>query len=636
MRSIKKLLILLFCFVTIFCVVGCDKKPGEKDNEKSKVEINDPVTEDPADKHPDLMVTVPSYEALDTKLVKDGKTDYAIIVSNNASSTTYTAANELNTFMQLATGASFPIIKDDEAEWSTTEKYISIGDNQISRKAGIALPASNDNGFIVRTFGNSIFLMGKRDIGNVFAVYELLARTLNYTFYAADEIVYAKTTELACPNFDIFRQPDFEYMSSPMGYVSALVSTRYKFSSASFMYPHGGAQWHNSFDYIPYETYGENHPGWFATDLKNICYTARGNEEEYNLLIETVVEKMKSVITLFPDGNTLTFTHEDVGTWCTCSACSALRQKYGTNSASVIMFMNDVVSKVEAWREDTYPERDNIRYIFFAYTATIEAPVKVENGKIVPIDDKVKPIDKIGVMYAPISSDFIHGKSEPQNSSQLQQMKEWHALVGENIYYWFYQTYFYNYFLFYNNFDSMQDNYRTALECGGVWMYDQSQWNNAISSGFQILKAYLESNLLWDVDADVSQLTDEFFKYYFKAAADDMRELFDSIRLNYLWMSETLGVSGWIGTRINTTEYFKLNTLLEWQNIIEKAYSSIEYLKESDNELYQKLYDRICLESLKVRYLIIDLYGQQVYLESELLDKKLNLKTIVFASTLLV
>ena len=105
-----------------------------------------------------------------------------------------------------------------------------------------------------------------------------------------------------------------------------------------------------------------------------------------------------------------------------------------------------------------------------------------------------------------------------------------------------------------------------------------------------------------------------------------MYELFTGMRLNNLWMSESLGVSGWIGTRINTSEYFKLNTLLEWEALIEQAYEDIEPLKTSDPDAYQKVYDRINLESLSVRYLLIDLYGTQIYTTQELYDLKQQFK----------
>ena len=623
----KKIIALAVSAVCLFGFASCTKS-GKDDGETKK-----PTIEIGSDTKPDTpewnepSISIPNYEHTDTYLYKNGHTDYQIVIAEDASASTYTAADELNYFIGLSAGITFPIATDNTVAWSSDAKYISIGDNSLVQNAQINLNGLCNHGFAVKTVNNSLFLEGVTSTGDMFAVYELLSRILNYDYYCNDEIVIAKTDTLYLPQFNFTDEPDIAYRAGQIGYQNGQNANRYRTLGGHFISPDGVATWHNSLGYIPYAVYGTEHPDWFATDLQGLCLTARNRSGvEYRKLVENVAEKMETTIEKNPDGNTIAFTHMDVGTWCTCKACTALKEKYGTDSASMIMFMNDVVDIVETWREQTYPKRDNIRYVFFAYTATVQAPVKEENGKIVAIDKAVQPRDKVGVMYAPISSDFMHGKSEEQNSSYLRQMEEWHAIVGDNIYYWFYQTYFYNYFLFYNNFESMQDNYRTAVENGAVWMHDQSQYNNAASTGFQMLKVYLSSKLMWNVDADVEKLTAGFFDHYFKAASETMYDLFTSIRLNYLWMSESLGVSGWIGTRVNTSDYFKLNTLLEWEKLINKAYSDIQFLQISDYAVYKKVYSRIKLESLFVRYLLIDLYGTQIYSTQELYNQKLQFK----------
>lgn len=609
----------------LFGATACSGgNPGS--NENPKIEIGNKPTQDES-AWKETPVSVPDYKHTDAVLYQDGHTDYAIVIAEDASTKTYTAASELNYFIELSSGIAFPIVTDSSVTWSASANFISIGENALSVNACITVSGLCDHGFAVKTVGNTLFLQGATSTGDIFAVYDILTKILGYDYYCADEIAIAKTDRLLLPEFDYTDEPDIEYRASQIGYQNGQISTRYRTVSAKFMSPEGVSNWHNSLGYIPYSTYGAEHPDWFATDLKGLCLTARDRSGgEYRELVATVAEKMESAIENNPDGDTIAFTHMDVGTWCTCEACTALKDKYGTDSASMILFMNDVVDLVETWREQAYPDRDNIRYVFFAYTATVQAPVKVDGGNIVAFDEQVQPREKVGVMYAPISSDFMHGKNEEQNSSYLRQMQEWHALVGDNVYYWFYQSYFYNYFLFYNNFESMQDNYRAAVDNGAVWMYDQSQYDNAASTGFQMLKVYLSSKLMWDVDADVAKLTEGFFDRYFKAASGTMYDLFTSIRLNYLWMAESLGVSGWIGTRINTSEYFKLNTLLEWEKLIEKAYEDIESLKISDYDSYQKVYNRINLESLSVRYLLIDLYGTQIYSTQELFEQKQQFK----------
>ena len=608
---------------------GAGTSSSEEDNNGS-IEIINPdegYNEGGEPSASDFAVSVPEYEKTNYVLLDNKATDYVIVVDKNASSTVYNAVTELNYFFNYATGTVFGLTTDDKVNWSTGAKYISIGTNRISKAAGLGLPSLNSRGYTIKTVNKSIFLIGRTDEADAYAVYALLKTMLNYEYYSSDEFVIAKAKTLYLPRLDVSVEPDIEFMQTAWGMVNSTYQTRMTYQGGAIIFPEGSGSWHNSFDYVSPDEYSVTHPKWFATDGENLCLTARGDAAEYNELVALVVGKMKKVIEDNPAGKTVTFTHQDNGTWCTCPACTAIKNKYnGCNSAIKIMFMNDVVDQVEAWREENYPERDDLRYVFFAYTATRTAPVKEVNGKIVAIDSKVQPHDKIGVMYAPIESDFIHGKTAPQNSSQYADMKNWRALVGDNIFYWFYQTYFYNYFLFYNNFESMQDNYQAMKAQGGVWVFDQSQWDNANSTGFQRLKVYLENKLSWDVNADVAKLTDDYFRYYYRDAKGYMKELFVKMRLNLLNMSENLGVGGWIGTRINNSEYYKLNTLLEWNSLINSAYGAIEKYKTTDPALYGKLYDRICLESLAVRFLIIDLYGSQVYTAPELYAEKVAFK----------
>ena len=645
----KKIFIRLIALITVFtlafAVCACDNGQGggnggntsDKNSSGGTATVDNGsivVTDPPADYHSDeethddeiYAVSVPQYKKTSELLCDDGATDYTIVVSADASSTVYGAVDELNHLFAEATGATFGLTTDDKVVWSPSAKYVSLGATEIAQEAGVGKPDVNYRGFIIKTVGKSLFLRGSSDTGVRNAVYELLTRILSFECYGNNETVMAKTRTLYLPDFDIKDEPDIEFVAGSSGILDNDTSYRLRYKSAGFMYPSGGSQYHNTFDYIPPTTYLDTHPLWFADNQENLCLTAHGNKEEYDLLVDTVVEGMKEVIELYPDANTLTFTHQDVGSWCTCSTCSANKAKYGTNAATKIMFMNDVVGKVEAWREQVYPERDNIRYVFFAYTATRVAPVKTVDGKIVPIDEKVTPNPKIGVVYAPIESDFIHGRTAPQNSAQYQDMQNWKALVGDNIYYWFYQAYFYDYFIPYDNFESMQDNYRAMRDQGAVWVYDQSKYDTKNASGFEVLKTYLESKLAWNADVDVTKLTDDFFKYYFRAAAPYMKQYYMGLRLNYLNMTENLGVGGWIGTRVASVDYFKYNTLAEWKNYIRKAYDAIEYLKNEDYATYKKLYDRITLESLSIRYLIIELYGGTVYTSVELAAEKQSFK----------
>ena len=69
------------------------------------------------------------------------------------------------------------------------------------------------------------------------------------------------------------------------------------------------------------------------------------------------------------------------------------------------------------------------------------------------------------------------------------------------------------------------------------------------------------------------------------------------------------------------TEYYSYPVLKQAMNQIDKAYEDIEVYKESNPERYKQLYDRITLESMQYRYILINLYSTE-YGANEVLNMK--------------
>ncbi len=101
------------------------------------------------------------------------------------------AANELRYHLELATGAKLPVLR--EQEWKDTPNHdvpsIHVGPTSAAKSAGIDVSALRPNGFVMRTVGNQLFLLGKDggedtplhdrvSMGTLFAVYEFLERQM--------------------------------------------------------------------------------------------------------------------------------------------------------------------------------------------------------------------------------------------------------------------------------------------------------------------------------------------------------------------------------------------------------------------------------------------------------------------------
>ena len=647
MRVNKRILAIILAVITCLSVLACGEQPAPKHHctsicltcGKCKNEAcSDEACAAKCDCKEEIKVVdkTVEYESIDETFVSAAATDYKIVVPSDASSIVYAAAREINLFYSEAAGTEFAVTTDDSVEWSDDAKFISLGKTTIAEAAGFAVPSTlNISGYAVKTIGKSVFVCGRRDNSTLFGVYEFMKRTIGFEVFAYDEVSIVKSAEMKTPKFDFADEADIEYRASNTGYLNDTnnrISSRLRFDSVSAMYPTDGryvGPYHNSLDYLPLSDPEVNAKKdiWFGPGQENLCYTAHGNPDEFEAMTTKVAKKMITLFDQFPNGTHIYFTHQDNNLYCSCDACNADNDKYGTRSASVIKFTNAVIEKVEKWKatSELHKNRD-ITYLIFAYTFTIKPPVKQENDKWVAADATVQPHEKLGVVYAPILSDFIHDKYHNNNADILEIQRQWKALCDGKLCLWYYSAYFWNYLVPYNNFDSVQGNYKAAKETGAMWMYDQSAYDQRQGTGFIRFKGYLQSNLLWNVNADVNELTDKFFSAYYKQAATDMRKYYDALRIHYAYLAEYCGVGGWIGNRIENAAYFPANTLFEWMRHIDDAYKAIAPLKESETALYNQLYDRICLESLAPRYLIISLYGDQVYSSGEFSAKKLSFR----------
>ena len=76
--------------------------------------------------------------ATEKDFVKDGKTDYKILVSPSASTLVANAVTEFRYFFEEATGIKLDVVYDNgNMTHTSAQKYISIGETQLYKAVGI-------------------------------------------------------------------------------------------------------------------------------------------------------------------------------------------------------------------------------------------------------------------------------------------------------------------------------------------------------------------------------------------------------------------------------------------------------------------------------------------------------------------
>lgn len=579
----------------------------------------------------------------DYDLVKNGRTEYTIVIPKGANTDIVTAASEITLFLNKACGLDIVTKYDEEFQHfdkkiTKDSKFIILGDTSIDEsKYGIDKTALSAQSYIVKTVDSNVFIVGADALGVLYGAYEFLKQTIEFEAYGVDEYYYVKTKNLKLCEINVSDGPDFNYRYPNYGVLrNEQIANRLKINRERDVWIRDEGNFiHNAQEeFLPQDKYYEEHNDWYAIDRKQLCYTARGNEDSLKEMQQIVIERMKELITMYYDRGeyrgSISFTQEDGVTWCSCDACKKVLNDYGTNAASVIKFLKPIAAAVKSFMQEEENVKKwggvhNIDVVFFAYSKTEDAPITTDkNGNYVPINDDVVCEDNMAVFYAPIYASYNYDFNHSINLQYLDKMKQWQT-VCKKMYLWTYSDTFPDYMCPYDTFNSMQSIYKTAKENNAFLFFDQSRFDVVSLTGFDYLKIYLNSKLYWNVDEDYNLLIDNWFENYFKAASKPMRKIFDEYRSWMNHLRETTDVPLTTGvTYIRKSDWPK-RILTQWEGYISEAYKSIEYLKQIDTGLYETLYDRICKESIWIRFQIIELHSGDIT-DSELKERKVSFK----------
>ncbi len=637
-KNIKKILTSV-TLASVFLVGACGKSKSETNKQDStEVETQHFVKNTLHD------VTV--TENASRTFVKNGKTDYKIIMGN-ASSSMNKAVNFIIKNVNDATGVTLLSENSSEeivANWSKNDKVIVFDCKDIFAKAELTVPTSIGNsGYYIKTVGNTVFITCNSSDAYQVGAIKFLDAVLGYDMLAEDCVIYEKSGE-TMPDMDIIEKPDFAYRAAPTftWSDSTVYGMGYQYANLDSVYmpvPYRGASWtltvHNCFNYLPPEIYNNPddpdnyHPNWFwkagIVNEQQLCYTAGGDETEYNLMVDTLYEHLYQTVLAYPDMSNITVTHYDNQSACNCEACLEAKQQYGAISATIIKFLNDVDDKLQAdlqalADEKGEPKRE-VNILFFAYHATKDSPTVLgEDGEYHAISEEVIMNENVGVLIAPIESYYTSTFYDDINieKGETENIKSWSALT-DTVFIWAYQSMFRSYMYPYMTWDTQMENTRFFIENNAVYLFNHGQHNQKNASVFMTLKYYVDSKAQINVNVNYKDLQEKFFKYYFREAAEPMQEMFYQIQANLMWIEENhpSDLSGKIGNDnatclIAKQTYWSYQLLQSYLGYIDEAYAAIEQYKGNAPETYEMLKNHINIESMFPRYALLTLYSEQM------------------------
>lgn len=354
----------------------------------------------------------------DLTIVKNGKSPYCILINPKNPGAAKAAASDLQEYIEKATGAKLPIVKNSERN---NRPAFLIGFETVDKPEG----------FRIKTIGKDIHISGDDTAGDVYnahwhsgarvgtwyGVCDFLEKQLGVRWFMPGklgEYVPKHTGKWSIPKLDYEDSPRMESRRMTMYYGKNKQQEReifiWKRRNRS-----GNAEswcaWHTWLNDIPAKKYFDQHPEWFA--LINgrrtandpmglgvkICTT---NPEVLDEFAKILINRAKS----WKRPGMLSLGPNDGGNYCECKKCTALDDGFRIDGSPIITtrmmtYANEVAKRV-------LKELPNQKFGIYAYAYYAEALSKV---KVNPAITIMEVKNDTGVSYYKKSNRDAHLKN---------------------------------------------------------------------------------------------------------------------------------------------------------------------------------------------------------------------------------
>ncbi len=483
-------------------------------------------------------------------IVKDGTSEYKIVIPLAANGPETTASQELQELIAESTGVTIEIITDAQAVYTDTAKYLWIGNtNAAEDYVEYDVTTLKTDSFVIETHGNSIFFLGENMDGTLYSVYDFLEKIVGVRFLTNESTYVPKLDKIPLYDFSIVEEPAIERRYYFAGNESNDREKEARFFARSRMsseYGSGaafgeGSNWcaaagtsHNIMThYIIPEKYQADHPEWFyQSALLDICWTngltATGEVDQTmeESVFKVALETMKKYVSESSEQTDFfMFGHDDMGRGnkgCQCVNCKPIHDKYGYAGLQ-IRFVNRLAEEINKWSQETLGRR--IYVGCWAYGISETAPtIRNAEGEWIPIDDSVKANENVVIYYAPIYADRSYALlDERQKVDVYDSVGQWKS-VASNFIIWQYEVAFPCYFLYFPRIQTYSADMHLFEEMGAQYVMMQSSWD-AYNFWGSLMGCYVAGKMMWNPDLNANELKEEWIALYYGMAGDTISEI---------------------------------------------------------------------------------------------------------------
>ena len=449
-------------------------------------------------------------------IAEGGRSDYVIVVADDASPSAKHGAAELRMFLKQMTGADLPIMSDREPIGA---HEIMVGDSAHVRALGVAIDydALGDEGYVLRTVGPHLVIAGGARRGTMYGVYGLLEDHLGCRWFTPEVSRIPRYERLVVGPLEETRVPVLEYRDPY--FIDCFdgdwnARNRMNGASARLDEERGGKVTyegfaHTFFSFISPEEYFDEHPEYFSEidgkrvrDRTQLCCT---NEDVIRLLTEKLRQRMRE----HPEADVFSVTQMDWGNYCQCEKCTALMEKEGTPGAPMFAMINRIADAVA----EEFPDK---AIDTFAYQWSRKPP------------KTIRPRPNVIIRLCSIECCFSHplATCDSQESAEFRKdIAEW-AKICNRLWVWDYVTCFTNYLLPFPNLRVLDDNIRFFVQNHVTGIFEEGNYQS-LHGEMATLRSYMMAKFLWNPDYDPEQAMNEFLEGVYGAAASPIRQYID-------------------------------------------------------------------------------------------------------------
>ncbi len=451
-------------------------------------------------------------------LTEGGFSRYRIVLPSSPTQHETKASQVLQAYLLEISGAALPIVSTRDVR---SRYEIVLGQNERLDELNLNINLNNlkEDGFIIRTDSARLIITGGNEKGTLYGVYTFLENYLDCRMYTStvkviprkDKIVLGKINDTQVPVIG-FRDTHYR-----VTWDEEYTNWHKLDHNANGERTDWGMWVHTFNELVPPDVFYTEHPEYFAMVKgkripTQLCLT---NPDVLNVTVQNLRRK----IAQNPTALYWSVSQNDNRDYCTCEKCKAIDDREGSPSGSIISFVNLVA--------DQFPDK-------------MISTLAYEYGRHAP--KTLRPRSNVNIMLCSIEA--YRDKpitQDPKSADFVKDVEDW-GKISKDIIVWDYVIQFNNLISPFPNLHVLKPNIQFFASHGVNAMFEQG--NREVGGEFAELRAYLISKLLWNPEANVDTLMNDFLRGYYGSAAKPIRQYIDEMRNALIQSGQPLRIFG--------------------------------------------------------------------------------------------